>query len=211
MATFEAIGLNLAVGSFFTITSLVMFTAAVHWGFNDKLAPRTWARPKDVIKNVLEGPYYGLSWIPWTLSLSFQQMLEGLPGTGTRKNGWSGKFLHCNLDGIIVIKFHALCLRVAVFASCLCIFVVLPLNVTAPCYPMVSGMDLCSNITNLTNFEQTTLANIPPLRFPSRVVEIDAGGGRIPSIEEIFPDAPGSTWRLYVIVVVAWAIFFYSW
>ena len=220
MATFQAIGLNLAIGSGVLVTSMLMFTAAVHWELNDKIAPRTWARPRNVIKNVLDGPFYGISWIPWTLSLSFQDMLEGLPGTGTRKDGWSGKLLSCNLDGIVAIKFHALCLRVAIFASCLCVFVVLPVNWTAQCEASYESAGICINITDLTNFEQTTLANIPPMHFDelNETIPIEPDDGnsvasayRFPSPNEFFWMARGTTWRLYVIVLVAWAIFVYSW
>ena len=48
-------------------------------------------------------------------------MLEGIDGTGTRDNGWSGPKLSCNLDGIILIKYANLCLKVAVLATVLCL------------------------------------------------------------------------------------------
>ncbi len=50
------------------------------------------------------GPMLG--WIPWTLSLSYEQLLKGVPGTGTRKNGMEGSMLKVNLDGIVLLRFH---------------------------------------------------------------------------------------------------------
>lgn len=50
------------------------------------------------------GPMFG--WIPWTMSLSYEQLLKGVPGTGTRKNGMDGSMLKVNLDGIVLLRFH---------------------------------------------------------------------------------------------------------
>ena len=50
------------------------------------------------------GPMLG--WIPWSLSLSYDQLLKGVPGTGTRKDGMEGSMLRVNLDGIILLRFH---------------------------------------------------------------------------------------------------------
>jgi len=50
------------------------------------------------------GPMFG--WIPWSLSLSYDQLLNGIPGTGTRKDGMEGSMLKVNLDGIILLRFH---------------------------------------------------------------------------------------------------------
>lgn len=45
-------------------------------------------------------------WIPWVLSLSYDQLLTGVPGTGTRKGGLEGNLLKVNLDGIVLLRFH---------------------------------------------------------------------------------------------------------
>lgn len=45
-------------------------------------------------------------WIPWVLSLSYDQLLTGVPGTGTRKGGLEGNLLNVNLDGIVLLRFH---------------------------------------------------------------------------------------------------------
>ena len=50
------------------------------------------------------GPMFG--WIPWTLSLSYDQLLQGVPGTGTRKDGMAGINLRVNMDGIVLLRFH---------------------------------------------------------------------------------------------------------
>jgi hypothetical protein len=206
MSSFEAIGFNIAVGTVFGTTALLGFNAAVQYKFNSQLAPRTYARPRNVIQNVLKEKPYGLRWIPWTLNLTYLQMMEGIPGTGTRSNGWSGANLRCNMDSIILLRFHSLCLRVTVLATILCLGVVLPVNLTAPCDPELVGQDVCFNITNLTDFERTTLAHIPQLSLPNE-----------PSISGIgqffgraFRGAPGLTMRLLTIVLVAFAIYWYS-
>ena len=228
MATFQAIGLNLAIGSTIFVSSLIAFSAAVHWEWNSELAPRTWARPRQVLKNVLtvkntsgrpqqqqqqnaRPTFYGYSWIPWTLGLSYQQMLEGIPGTGTRNGGKSGAMLRCNLDGIIAIKFHALCFKVAIVATILCVAIILPINVTADCDPDVSGVAICANITGLTNFEVTTLAHIPPMDYveppPSNST---TGPNYLGPFQRYFWTSPGITSRLFVIVIISWIIFAYT-
>jgi len=50
------------------------------------------------------GPMFG--WIPWTMSLSYEQLLKGVPGTGTRKNGMEGSMLKVNMDGIVLLRYH---------------------------------------------------------------------------------------------------------
>jgi hypothetical protein len=57
------------------------------------------------------GPMFG--WIPWTLSLSYDQLLQGVPGTGTRKDGMAGINLRVNMDGIILLRFHGECLSLS--------------------------------------------------------------------------------------------------
>jgi hypothetical protein len=47
-----------------------------------------------------------LGWIPWTLHLSYDRMLRGIPGTGTRDGGMGGKLLGVNLDAIVLFRFH---------------------------------------------------------------------------------------------------------
>ena len=40
------------------------------------------------------------------MNLSYDRMLRGIPGTGTRDGGMSGQLLAVNLDAIILFKFH---------------------------------------------------------------------------------------------------------
>ena len=47
-----------------------------------------------------------LGWIPWTLHLSYDRMLRGIPGTGTREGGMGGKLLGVNLDAVVLFRFH---------------------------------------------------------------------------------------------------------
>jgi len=64
--------------------------------------------------------------------------------------------LRCNLDGIILIKFCVLCLKVSILATVLCICVILPVNFTAEHSP-----EQAYNNTN--TYSQTTFANIPDM------------------------------------------------
>lgn len=209
MSTFQALGLNVLLGSCVCLVSLGAFASAVHFEYNALLAPRTWARPRDVIKNVLKRPY-GISWISWALDLSYRGMLEGIDGTGTRKNGWSGTKLNCNLDGIVAVKFNALCLRVALFATLLCCVIVLPLNWTAPCDPNFRGEIECQNRTQV-HFNRTTLAFIPAYEFAD---EGTASEEKIELIPESFKQSlftsTSASLRLFGVVAVAWCIYVYA-
>ena len=94
--------------------------------------------------------------------------------------------------------------------------VTLPLNYTAGCDPRVSGADVCKNITGLTDFEKTTLANIPG--YGSSALDEEAlrdSGAFDPEniwtfIKESVRIVTGITPRLYGVVLVAWAIYVYT-
>lgn len=47
-------------------------------------------------------------WYKWTLGLTYDTMLGGVPGTGTRNNGLSGQMLRVNLDHIVLLRFHGM-------------------------------------------------------------------------------------------------------
>merc|ERR1712107_154291 len=51
-------------------------------------------------------PYTG--WIQFVLSLSYDELLSGVRGTGTRDGGMGGNLLKVNLDGIVMLRFHSL-------------------------------------------------------------------------------------------------------
>ena len=134
MSTFSSISLTVSVAAVFGSVALTGFALAVQFGFNGLLAPRTYARPKQVIRNVLKRPFC-IRWISWALNLTYLEMMKGIDGTGTRNDGWSGLKLKSNLDGIILLRYHSLCLKVSIFATALCLLIVLPINMTAPCDP----------------------------------------------------------------------------
>ena len=221
--TFTALAYTSGVCGIFGITALVAFSLAVRFEYNHLLAPRTSSRPKQVLQNVLNRSSnnnnsnnkskrnnailkslpYGLSWIPWTMGLSYREMLEGIPMTGTRRRGYQGNLLKCNLDGIIVIKFHALLLKVALFATALCCGIILPLNLTAPCNETKSGFEICKNITALDNYGKTTIGHIPPMSFQK-------GENSTSTVIASLVYDSSITSRLIVTVMVAWAIYLYT-
>jgi hypothetical protein len=134
MSTFASISVTVGVAALFCGTALAGFSMAVQCEANGLLAPRSYARPKQVLKNVLKRPF-SIRWISWALNLSYLEMLQGIDGTGTRNQGWSGMPLKANLDAIILLKYHSLCLKVSIFATLFCMTIVLPIYNTAPCNP----------------------------------------------------------------------------
>lgn len=110
-ATFQSIGIFSAFFFVLFVIAMAMFEIAVHLELNRLFAPRSYARPKEIIKNQLKQRPYCIRWVPWVLRLSYSEMMEGVNGTGTRNKGWSGSKLRCNLDGVILIKFCVLALK----------------------------------------------------------------------------------------------------
>ena len=116
-----------------------------------------------------------LGWIPWTLLLSYETLLQGIPGTGTRDNGRAGSLLRLNLDAIVLLRFHAVGLKVSALATLICMGILFPLYWTSEChdvnYEQFSNEtgstttwqeDACaSQAHNLTGYERTTIANVP--------------------------------------------------
>eukprot|EP00536_Pseudo-nitzschia_multiseries_P004604 jgi/Psemu1/253742/estExt_Genewise1Plus.C_770053 len=161
MATLSQVYTNLGVGAFISTVSYLGFGAAVRTESNSNLTPRAWARPVEVIQNCLSRPYC-LGWIPWAMSLRYVDLLAGIPGTGTRKRGWSGPLLKTNLDGIVLLRYHALQFKVSAVSTILCMMILLPLYYTSRCDPLVIGPDFCDQHARLTDFEQLTIANVLP-------------------------------------------------
>jgi hypothetical protein len=112
MSTLSQIFGTVVTGTVTTTIALLLFGSGVRFGWNSNLTPRAWSRPQAVIKNCLEGPYYGISWISWAMRQRYSDLLAGIPGTGTRKDGWSGPTLKANLDAVIQIRFHMLQFKV---------------------------------------------------------------------------------------------------
>jgi hypothetical protein len=164
MATVQQIYSSVLGGSVVTVASWAFFGLAIRFGGNSNLTPRAWSRPKQVLKNVLSPPY-AFSWITWAVRLKYIDMLVGIPGTGTRKNGWSGPPLKANLDAVIAMRFQSLQVKVSILTTVLCMFMLLPLFITSTCDPIELGLQSCINQQNLTSFEQTTIANVPALSF----------------------------------------------
>jgi hypothetical protein len=174
MTTLQAIGFTCVGGSIVLFLSLLAFGIAVRKQ-SQYVAPRCAARPKKVIFNPKpEHPDQNrgsalLGWIRWTMGLTYDTMLKGVPGTGTRKNGLEGSMLQCTLDGIVLIRFNELCFRITKVVTFICLCFILPMNLTARCYDeQQKGNNKYPGCEsggqhNLTNYDRTTLANIPAL------------------------------------------------
>ena len=104
------------------------------------IAPRCSARPRNTIHNGFAQEYLpdhaqhrcGGNWIKWVMTLDYNTLLTGVPGTGTRNDGLSGSLLHVTLDSIVLLRFHALGRKLTTLATVLCIGLLLPLYVTTP-------------------------------------------------------------------------------
>ena len=204
MTTLQAFGFTLAGGSAVACLSTALFGCAV-LKRSVYIAPRATARPRDVIYNPNPtdksqkrgGPTFG--WISWVLNLTYDTMLKGVPGTGTRNGGLSGALLKVNLDGIILLRYHALLRRITFFAAFLFIVILLPIYITSQCWQSSTQAeyDQCfpnaTNLTALTNYERTTIANVAPAN--ARTIRSAVGG---------------SLWRLYMTAVCFWAILIYA-
>lgn len=164
MATLQQIYVNLIAGCVIGTSSFGLFGLALRFGYNNQLAPRSWSRPKAILKNVIKPPY-AFQWISWSMKLDYPDLMTGIPGTGTRSDGWVGPKLKVNLDGIIMLKYHVLLLKISVLASFLCLLVILPITTTADCDVELLGEGTCAQTNDLTDFEITTIAHIPPLRY----------------------------------------------
>merc|ERR1740139_1953036 len=129
---------------------------------NPNIAPRCTVRPRETIYNPEaksdhpqnRGNPYLLGWMFWVMSLSFETLLHGVPGTGTRDKGMKGRMLQVNMDGIVLLRLHQLGFKVSMLTTFLALFVLLPLNLSA-------GLEdnFFSDRTEV-KFETTTLNNI---------------------------------------------------
>jgi hypothetical protein len=214
MATFQQIIVNLIVGMFVFSVSVGLFGCAVRYEFNKHLAPRTWSRPRAVLKNVLKTTYF-YRWYTWAFTLSYTDLLDGIPGTGTRKDGWAGPLLKSNLDGVIMLKFHTLLMKVSLLTSILCMFVIFPVNFTAYCDPDILGWGTCLTFTNFTNFEASTIAHLPPFDYSTvNETQEDIDGGTSTLSPEVpisfFVRVPGLGIRYFAVVAVALVIYLYT-
>ena len=211
--TLSQLGVTFGVGCMVLTGTLCLFAGALCLRITH-IAPRCEARPRNVIYHPHAAPAHSLEpsavqnrgnplfgWIFWVLQLSYHQLLEGVPGTGTRNDGVEGHLLKLNLDAIVMLRFHALGLRITFFAMCLYCGVALPVYFTSRCFdaPYNDETGIVENCTldasyNLTRYERLTLANVPPLH---QAHAWDSSQHMI-------------TFRLYLIVVCTYVVAWYT-
>jgi len=152
---------------------MIFFGLAIHFDWVEDLSPRAANRPKSVMKNsLLRGIpnhkhrdkfyFYPIAWLIWSYKLTYRDCLLGIPGTGTRKNGWEGPLLKTNLDAVILLKFHTLLFKIAVLVAVLCTVIILPVNYTAGCNSETLGVGTCTlHEAQSVGFVRTTIAHVP--------------------------------------------------
>ena len=181
-STLDALIINpLIIGACTSLLSLLFLGCAIHMGWNDDLAPRISNRPVSMLRNAMVyhlprvfkrsggsgsgggGRYwwYPIAWIGWAYEFTYAEGLTGIPGTGTRRDGREGPRLKINLDAVILLRFQALMFKVSVLVAFLCLFFVMPVNLTARCDPEIFGVGTCGALEDQGTFMRTTIANIP--------------------------------------------------
>jgi hypothetical protein len=166
MAQLSQIYFTSLVGVILGIVFTTFFGLAVQQEWNSQLTPRAWSRPTMVIKNVLTDTicgirFYSINWMIWALKLTYPDAIMGIQGTGTRSNGWAGPTLKMNLDGVILCKYHRLLFKVSVFATIICVLILLPTYSSAKCDPTILGYNTCATLWNNTDFDNLTIAAVP--------------------------------------------------
>jgi len=156
-----------ACGIFF----MCLFGIAIKFEWNSQLTPKAWNRPRNVLKNVLKEHtifgcwnLYPVTWFLWARKLTYPAGMEGIPGTGTRDDGWSGPTLKMNLDGVILLKFHRMLFKIGVLATLLCCGVLLPTYTSSVCDPEIVTERECQRLASLTDFENLTISRVPEVR-----------------------------------------------
>ncbi|CAB9500392.1 DUF221 domain-containing protein [Seminavis robusta] len=198
MPQLEQIAATFVAGFLVHSISILLFGVALKLR-STHIAPRCEARPRNVIYN--PNPEHSsqdrgnpfLGWVPWVLKLSYEEMMRGIPGTGTRQGGMAGSLLRVNLDDVVMLRFHSYGLRVTTLGLFIYTLILLPLYWTAGCSDAPSSDEAIKNhCTNLTNYDWTTLANIEP--------EIELG-----KISVV-----GLSIRLYIVVFCSWFVNWYA-
>jgi len=167
----SVIGTPLLLGMASLFVCMAFFGLAIHFDWIEDLAPRAANRPKAVMKNSITSNithshknklyFYPIAWITWAYNLTYRQCIFGIPGTGTRKDGWDGPLLKTNLDAVILLKFHTLLFKIGVLVAVLCLFILIPVNTTAGCDVGTFGEGTCKQHNDIMGFQKTTIANIP--------------------------------------------------
>ena len=162
---------------------MFLFGIAIKSEWNSQLTPKTWNRPRNVLKNVLKRHklfgcinFYPFTWCLWARSLTYGQGMEGIPGTGTRDDGWTGPTLKMNLDGVILLKFHKMLFKVGVFATLLSCGVLLPVYTSSVCDPEIVGERECQRLASLTDFENLTISHVPEVRRDMLMISNSGNG-----------------------------------
>jgi Late exocytosis, associated with Golgi transport len=167
MTTLESIGFTCALGvTAFTASSIAFGCAIRHRSVF--VSPRCIARPPNVIYNpqaagtgsaqdrgYCDAWFPSLGWIPWVLSIPYDTMLKGVPGTGTRDGGMSGCLLKLNLDAIVLLRFHVVGLKLSALATVLLLLIMLPIYKTSACFGETTDPSLYVMTTSSTNNNMT--------------------------------------------------------
>jgi len=185
-----------ACGLFF----MFLFGIAIKFEWNSQLTPKAWNRPRNVLKNVLKTHsifgclnLYPVTWFLWARKLTYPAAMEGIPGTGTRDDGWSGPTLKMNLDGVILLKFHRMLFKIALLATLLSCGVLLPTYTSSVCDPEIVTERECQRLSSLTDFENLTISHVPEVRRKDDAKK-RRRRGKNSTVEEGFaPNDPGFT------------------
>lgn len=222
--------LDVTIGGAGLAFSLIFFGFVLYMECNKDLTPRIANRPKGVLKRAIfhhlpawmNTPFfYPVAWIGWAYQLTYTECYNGIPGTGTRKDGKEGPLLTCNLDTIIMMRYHALLFKVGVLVFVLCTFVILPVNTTADCDPQIFRSETCEKreiAVNNSFFAYTTIDNIPDKVFNNTIEfnDIFLGLNEVNStaslgqfiINQIWQE--DQTWRVAVTVFSCLIIYIYT-
>ena len=175
MTRLDQIAVTMAAGFIVQTTAIVLFGIAQKTR-STHIAPRCEARPRNVIYNPnptdpsQDRGNAWVGWVFWVLKLSYDDMLSGVPGTGTRDGGLSGRLLRVNMDNIVMLRFHSYGLRIATVGLVLYIGIILPLYWSAGCSGDETGTlaDFCLNMTDFTTtrlFQISSLTRNPGKRL----------------------------------------------
>jgi Late exocytosis, associated with Golgi transport len=188
MTTLESIGFTCALGVTAFTASSIAFGCAIRRR-SVFVSPRCIARPPSVIYNPAQpaqqpaavggsfdhaleqhddadrgycnAMFPAFGWIPWVLSIPYDTMLKGVPGTGTRDNGRSGVLLKLNLDAIVLLRFHVVGLKLSALATVLLLLIMLPIYKTSACFgetadPSLSLYVITTTSTNMSSTSTTS-------------------------------------------------------
>ncbi len=188
-----------ACGIFF----MCLFGIAIKFEWNSQLTPKAWNRPRNVLKNVLKQHsifgcwnLYPVTWFLWASKLTYPSGMEGIPGTGTRDDGWTGPTLKMNLDGVILLKFHRMLFKIAVLASLLSCGVLLPTYTSSVCDPHIVGEQECRRLASLTDFENLTISHVPEVRRKNKQRQHETTKHYNSTIQELLFDYDEDFWGI---------------